>query len=93
MYYWNEAMTCISLASVTLWVLSFNLHWLDAEAMSIIELINVDVDVTKSRQTELYLGCLPFKQNSRNFGWEFSFGKNGTCRLPFAKNFRIVAPR
>ena len=40
------------------------------------QLINVDVDVTKSRQTELYLGCLPFKQNSGNFGWEFSFGKN-----------------
>lgn len=26
-----------------------------------------------------------------NFG--FSFGKNGTDRLPFAQNFRIIAPR
>ena len=24
------------------------------------------------------------KKNFGNFGWEFSFGKNGTCRLPFA---------
>ena len=29
-------------------------------------------------------GCLPFtKKNSGNFGWEFSVGKNGTCRLPW----------
>ena len=30
--------------------------------------------------------CLPFikKKKSGNFGWEFSFGKNDTCRLPFA---------
>ena len=27
------------------------------------QFINVDVDVTESRQTELYFGCLPFKQN------------------------------
>ena len=25
-----------------------------------------------------------YKKNSGNFGWEFSVGKNGTCRLPFA---------
>ena len=30
-------------------------------------------------------GCLPFiKKKSGNLGWEFSDGKNGTCRLPFA---------
>ena len=23
-------------------------------------------------------------KNSGNFGWEFLFGKNGTCHLPFA---------
>ena len=22
-----------------------------------------------------------YKKNSRNFGWEFSFGKNGTCTI------------
>ena len=25
-----------------------------------------------------------YKKKSGNFGWEFSDGKNGTCRLPFA---------
>ena len=30
------------------------------------------------------LGCLPFIKKIRNFGWESSVGKNGTCRLPFA---------
>ena len=29
-------------------------------------------------------GCLPFIKNSGNFAWEFSFGKNDTCCLPFA---------
>ena len=34
-----------------------------------------------------------YKKIPENFSLEFLFGKHGTGRLPFAYNFRIVAPR